>query len=581
MAVTCGFNWGFSSADACTKAKMLTPALADLSGESRTKQEDRILGLCPDGSAGHFVLGLRHERQKEVDEAIAEYRAALENDENIAEAHGNLGLLLLKKGARDEAVVELSRGLMGKADPRNHRGLADVYYNLGRLDEAEEEFKSVLVENPSQVSAHIGLAEVYKKGKRFDEAIAELHKVASTKSRDREIHRLLAEVYRAKGELAQAGKEYLLAGIDQTSPLEEYIRKGDEYLISREYEKAIEMYQDAIIKRPDWTKALEKLGDAHMAAGNDDEAIAVYQKILSLDGGNSGIHYSLGVLFERQGALDKAVAEYQESLRLDPDNGDTHRRLADIYTLRGKNQLAIEEYKKLVALRADNPHQLPPGHYTRIAVEDCGCGISQENLVRIFDPYFTTKPKGSGLGLASVYSIVKRHGGAVEVSSILGSGTTFTIHIPAIPGRLPEDTGVNEPVELRGRGRVLVMDDEDLVREIATYILGFMGYEVATCADGQEAVELFRAALTNNIPFSAVILDLTIPGGVGGKETAARIMEIDPDAVLIVSSGYSSDPVIANFRHYGFSGVVSKPFDTEGLARELKRLVPTGPPHGC
>ena len=227
------------------------------------------------------------------------------------------------------------------------------------------------------------------------------------------------------------------------------------------------------------------------------------------------------------------------------------------------------------ALLNDSPYKLPQGNYIRIDVEDRGCGIPRENLLRIFDPYFTTKPKGSGLGLASVYSIVKRHGGAVEVSSTLGAGATFSIHLPATPHRLPEDTGTSESLELRGSGRVLVMDDEDMIREIATHILEFMGYEVDCCVDGQEAVEHFRAAREKNVPYSAVILDLTIPGGMGGKEAAARILEIDPDAVLIVSSGYSSDPVIANFSQYGFSGVVPKPFDAGGLARELKRLIPT------
>jgi two-component system cell cycle sensor histidine kinase/response regulator CckA len=170
-----------------------------------------------------------------------------------------------------------------------------------------------------------------------------------------------------------------------------------------------------------------------------------------------------------------------------------------------------------------NPQQLPPGDYIRIAVEDHGCGIPQENLARIFDPYFTTKPKGSGLELASVYSIVKRHGGAIEVSSVMGGGTNFMVHIPALPGRRPEVAGAEAPSELRGSGRVLVMDDEDFTREIAAYTLEFLGYEVECCVDGREAVERFRAAKHNNVPFTAVILDLTIPGCMGGKETAARI----------------------------------------------------------
>jgi PAS domain S-box-containing protein len=226
------------------------------------------------------------------------------------------------------------------------------------------------------------------------------------------------------------------------------------------------------------------------------------------------------------------------------------------------------------ALLHDNLHQLTPGDYIRIAVEDRGYGITQENLVKIFDPYFTTKSKGSGLGLASVFSIVKRHGGAIEVSSTPGEGTTFTVHLPATPSSLPEDACTNESGELKGSGKVLVMDDEEIIREIAAHILGFMGYEVESCSDGREAIECFRAARENNMPFAYVILDLTIPGGMGGKEAAARILEIDRDAVLIVSSGYSDDPVVANFRQYGFSGVVPKPFDAEGLARELKRLIP-------
>ncbi len=222
----------------------------------------------------------------------------------------------------------------------------------------------------------------------------------------------------------------------------------------------------------------------------------------------------------------------------------------------------------------ENGHQLAQGDYIRISVEDRGCGIPQQDLVKIFDPYFTTKPKGSGLGLASVYSIVKRHGGGVKVKSIRGIGSVFTILLPALPGRSPEDAVIKAPAELRGVGRILVMDDEEAIREIVTYTLEFLGFEVESCGDGREAVDWYRRGLANNAPFSAVILDLTIPGGMGGKEAAARILEIDPGAVLIVSSGYYSDPVMANFRDFGFKGAVPKPFDAEGLARELKILIP-------
>jgi PAS domain S-box-containing protein len=219
-----------------------------------------------------------------------------------------------------------------------------------------------------------------------------------------------------------------------------------------------------------------------------------------------------------------------------------------------------------------NPYELSPGTYIRIAVQDHGCGISPENLQRIFDPYFTTKPGSTGLGLASVYSIVKRHYGAVEVSSSAGGGSTFTLHLPSSPGRM-HDEEENEQVMVSGSGKLLIMDDEEFIRDILNEILLMLGYQVECCADGREAVERFLAARVNGTPFDAVMLDLTVPCGMGGKEAAEKILEIDPQAVLVVSSGYSSDPVIANFSQYGFSAAISKPFTADTLGRELEKLV--------
>ena len=225
-------------------------------------------------------------------------------------------------------------------------------------------------------------------------------------------------------------------------------------------------------------------------------------------------------------------------------------------------------------LEPDNMHQLRSGHYLAIEIEDRGCGVPPENLVNIFDPYFTTKKEGTGLGLASVYSIAKRHGGSVEVTSTIGAGSSFTIHLPALPGERPEGKVIKKTPELAGSGRILVMDDDDFIRDIASEILEFSGYQVESCVDGREAVELFRSARQNDVPFDAVILDLTVPGGMGGKETAVQLLDIDPDALLIVSSGYSNDPVVANYAQYGFSGSLPKPFDASAMARELERLMP-------
>jgi two-component system cell cycle sensor histidine kinase/response regulator CckA len=220
-----------------------------------------------------------------------------------------------------------------------------------------------------------------------------------------------------------------------------------------------------------------------------------------------------------------------------------------------------------------NEIPLKEGRYVKITIRDHGAGIPEQYLHRIFDPYFTTKKKGSGLGLASVYSIIRNHDGYVGVESTVGAGTTFQIYIPASENCLPEVMEIKEKLQA-GSGRVLLMDDEEIIRDVAADILVHLGYSAVPCCDGSEAIELYRQAIATKEPFAAVIMDLTIPGGMGGREAAARILEIDPDAVLIVSSGYSSGPVVANFRQYGFSGVVSKPFDAEGLARELKRLIP-------
>jgi CheY-like chemotaxis protein len=221
----------------------------------------------------------------------------------------------------------------------------------------------------------------------------------------------------------------------------------------------------------------------------------------------------------------------------------------------------------------DNPLKLQPGAYIKIYVTDHGCGIPRENLIRIFDPYFTTKPKGSGLGLASAYSIVKKHGGDLVVLSTVGEGTRFAIRLPASPGEHPEEEKIKQKTQAAGRGRILFMDDNEMIREMVDEILEHLGYEVESCADGREAVELFRKAWENERPFSAVILDLTVPGGMGGKEVVPLILEIDPDAVLIVSSGYSNDPVIANYRDFGFSGVIHKPYDADALGCELKKNI--------
>jgi PAS domain S-box-containing protein len=214
-----------------------------------------------------------------------------------------------------------------------------------------------------------------------------------------------------------------------------------------------------------------------------------------------------------------------------------------------------------------------PGRYVHIAVQDTGCGIPPEQVGRIFDPYFTTKKNGSGLGLATTYAIIQKHDGCITVESRPGEGTTFHIYLPASDTAPYRPTGETQIFVKKGFGRILVMDDELPIRDIARASLVHLGYEVDTAEHGNEAVEKFQSARAEGRPYTAVIMDLTVPGGMGGKEAMQRLLDIDPKVRAIVSSGYSQDPVMANYRDFGFAGVVEKPYKIESLAKALAAII--------
>ncbi|GFO70362.1 hypothetical protein GMLC_39410 [Geomonas limicola] len=212
--------------------------------------------------------------------------------------------------------------------------------------------------------------------------------------------------------------------------------------------------------------------------------------------------------------------------------------------------------------------------YLSISFTDQGHGIAEADLSKIFDPYFSTKQTNTGLGLASVHSIIYKHGGHLTVESTVGVGSTFTICLP-VSGGAGEPVAEAAPATLFTAGpggTVLILDDEEMVREFSRKTLGFLGYEVVVCAEGAEAVEAYRARFEAGQPFLAGILDLTIPGGMGGVEVARKILAIDPAARLIVSSGYSYDPVMARHKEYGFCAAVAKPYKAEELSYELRLL---------
>ncbi len=215
---------------------------------------------------------------------------------------------------------------------------------------------------------------------------------------------------------------------------------------------------------------------------------------------------------------------------------------------------------------------LDEGKYLVISIRDNGVGIPKEHIQKMFDPYFTTKQRGSGLGLATAYSIIKRHDGHITVKSELGIGTTFNIYIPTSKRRIKKRKGIKEKL-IHGEGRILLMDDEEVIRETTGRMLKRLGYYVEFAEDGRKAIDLYIKAKKSNNAFDIVIMDLTIPGGMGGKETISRLLEIDPGIKAIVSSGYSTDPIMAKYSDYGFKGVVVKPYDIEDLSNTLQSIV--------
>jgi len=230
-------------------------------------------------------------------------------------------------------------------------------------------------------------------------------------------------------------------------------------------------------------------------------------------------------------------------------------------------------------LRCPDIAELAPGKYIKISIQDQGPGISADILPKIFDPYFSTKKrglqKGMGLGLTISDAIVRKHNGAITVGSEPGKGTVFHIYLPEAVSEL-EDTGFKRKTDknVRNTGpRILIMDDESAVFRVTGDFLELFGYRVDSVINGDEAIQVYKTAREAGDPYAAVILDLTIPGGMGGKEAIVMLRQLDPDVKAIISSGYASDPVITDCTSYGFTAGLVKPYRLETLKEMLEKIL--------
>ncbi len=226
-------------------------------------------------------------------------------------------------------------------------------------------------------------------------------------------------------------------------------------------------------------------------------------------------------------------------------------------------------------LQENDIYNLKPGKYLKTTIQDEGTGIEKKYLNKVFDPYFTTKQSGSGLGLATTYSIIQKHNGHLEIESEIGTGTTFTIYLPGMISQISKEEKITQAAspEMNKSAKILIMDDEEVIRALSSEMLKLMGYQTDTVLDGSQAIEKYKTSIESGDPYDLIIMDLTIPGGMGGEETIKHILKINPDVKVIVSSGYSSDALMGDFHKKGFKGVVAKPYTFNELKETLHRVL--------
>ncbi len=325
----------------------------------------------------------------------------------------------------------------------------------------------------------------------------------------------------------------------------------------------------------------EMLGDAEKASVR---AKNLTQQLLSFSRGGAPVRRTVSIVktlqehteFALSGSNVKCEYSIAKDLRqVEADEGQIGQVIHNL-VINAKQAMPEGGVIKVGAenVPADRLENMPfkPGNYLRISITDHGVGIPERHLQSIFDPFFTTKQMGSGLGLTTSFTIVKNHDGHLHVDSEVGVGTTVQVYLPASSER----TSSREETRgrpLQGQGRVLLVDDEEIIRAAASEALTRLGYDVRLAADGAEGAGIYEQVMKEGHPFDVVLLDLTIPGGMGGKEAVRELLRIDPNAKVIASSGYSNDPVMADYRTHGFREVIAKPYRIDDLSEVLHKVI--------
>lgn len=315
-----------------------------------------------------------------------------------------------------------------------------------------------------------------------------------------------------------------------------------------------------------------------------DRAIKLTNQLLTFSSGGAPVKQEISVYNVLKESIEfslhgsKIKCEFDENIEINNINADENQ-IAQVINNIVINAIQSMPNGGILKVKAGNKtikkssHLIiEPGEYIYISIKDTGTGIPKNIIKKIFEPFFTTKQTGSGLGLATAYSIIKNHNGYIDIKSEIGKGAEFIIYLPSIPGKSICSQNIKTYIE-KGTGRVLILDDEKMIREVAGEMLEKIGYDVEVSDNSAQAIELYSQSMKDNNKFDVVILDLTLPGDIGGEEVIKELIKIDPEIKAIVSSGYSNDPVMSNFKEYGFKAVVPKPYRINDLSAALKQLL--------